>query len=175
MLRALKTLTVDGVEMASLSINGVPVWEAPPSYKNQVPISIDTDGSIYNGCGYKELLRLNSSGIVKEKTNSVVTGFIPAKGGDIVRIAGVNWAFSSSANYICAYDSAFTHIGAGTSQGSIYSTRVWESMTAEGEMGIIKLEPLDSIAYVRVSSCGDNTKQEKGSAMIVTINEEIVA
>lgn len=175
MLSTLKTLTVDGVEMASLSFNGVPVWEAPPSYKNRVPVSIDTDGSIYNGCGYKELLRLSSGGTVKEKANSVVTGYIPAKGGDIVRIAGVNWAYSSSANYICAYNSDFVHIGAGTSQGSIYSTKIWESVNADGEMGIVKLAPLDSIAYIRVSSAGDNTKQEKGDKMIVTINEKIVA
>lgn len=174
MLNTMKSLTVGGAELQQLSINGIPVWAAPPSYTNWVPTSIDTDGSVYNGCGYKEVLRLNSSGAVKEKTNSVVTGFIPAKGGDVVRIAGVNWAYSSSANYICAYDSAFAHIGAGTSQGSVYTTRVWESMTADGEMGIVKLAPLDNIAYIRVSSAGDNTKQEKGDKMIVTINEEIV-
>jgi hypothetical protein len=174
MLSTLKSLSVEGVVLKQLSINGITVWTTPLSYTNWVPTSIDTDGSVYNGCGYKEVLRLNSSGAVKDKTNSVVTGFIPAKGGDVIRIAGVNWAYSSSANYICAYDAAFVHIGAGTSQGSVYSTRIWESMTAEGEMGIIKLTPLDNIAYIRVSSAGDNTKQEKGDKMIVTINEEIV-
>lgn len=173
MLGTLKTLTVDGVEMTSLSINGALVWEAPPSYKNRVPISIDTDGSVFNGCGYQEDMRLNSSGAIKTKNNSVVTGFIPAKGGDVVRIAGVNWAYSSSANYICAYDSAFAHIGAGTSAGSVYATKIWDSITADGEMGIVQLTPLGNIAYIRVSSVGDDTKQQLGSEMIVTINEEI--
>lgn len=168
-----KAITIPEGAVQRITVNGVVIWEK--SYTNHVPISIDASGNIFNGCGYQEDMRLNSSGAIKSKNNSVVTGFIPAKGGDVIRIAGVNWAYSSSANYICAYNSDFVHIGAGTSQGSIYSTKIWESVNADGEMGIVKLAPLENISYIRVSSAGDNTKQEKGGQMVVTINEEIVA
>ena len=32
------------------------------NFTNQVPISTDTDGSIFNGVGYKDNVRLSSSG-----------------------------------------------------------------------------------------------------------------
>ena len=173
MLSTLKSLSVEGVVLKQLSINGITVWTTPLSYTNQVPTSIDTNRTVFNGTGYQEDMRLSSSGTIKGKNNSVVTGFIPARGGDVIRIAGVNWAYSNSANYVCAYDSAFTHIGAGTSNGSVYSTKIWDSVTADGEVGIVRLAPLDNIAYIRVSSVGDDTKQEDGDKMVVTVNEEI--
>lgn len=47
------------------------------SYTNQLPISIDTDGSIYNGTGYKANTYINSSGAVATKTGQTTTGFMP--------------------------------------------------------------------------------------------------
>ena len=174
MLEALKTLTIDGIELKQLSINGVVAWVAPPSYTNWVPISIDTDGSIFNGCGYQDDVRLRSNGELKEKNNSVVTGFIPAKGGDTIRVAGVNWvANNHSSNYLNAYDASFGNIGARVSNGNVYGATIVESIVAEGEMAVIKLAALDNIAYIRVSSCGDDTRQEDGSKMIVAVNEDI--
>lgn len=63
-----------------------------PAFTNQIPISIDTDSSIYNGKGYKTASRINSSGAVVDVANAsatnpvFVTGFIPVSGGDIVRL-----------------------------------------------------------------------------------------
>lgn len=60
------------------------------AYTNQIPISTDTDGSIYNGTGYKLATRGNSSGAaiaITEGTNpAFFTGFIPCKQGDIIRL-----------------------------------------------------------------------------------------
>ena len=62
------------------------------SYINQIPISTDTDGSIYNGTGYKTASRCNSSGAVISVANTsaanpvFVTGFIPCKQGDVIRL-----------------------------------------------------------------------------------------
>lgn len=60
------------------------------SYVNQIPISTDTDGSVYNGTGYKSGARCNSSGAVVDLTGGsnppFVTGFIPCKQGDIIRL-----------------------------------------------------------------------------------------
>lgn len=62
------------------------------SYTNQIPISTDTDGSIYNGVGYKEKTRGNSSGVPADLDNpdasnpAFFTGFIPCKQGDRIRL-----------------------------------------------------------------------------------------
>ncbi len=173
MLNSFKSLSVGGIALKQLFINGVLAWKQPSSYKNQVPVSINADGTIFNNVGYQESLRLSSNGTTKEKNNSVVTGFIPAKGGDVIRVAGVYWSYPSSANYICAYTSSFTHIGARTSGGSEYTTAIVESVSADGEISIIRLAEVDDIAYIRISSCGDDTTQALGSEMIVTVNEEI--
>jgi hypothetical protein len=48
---------------------------------NQIPISTDTDGSIYNGCGYKEGLKFSTDnsklGDEQSASGVVATGFIP--------------------------------------------------------------------------------------------------
>lgn len=59
------------------------------SYTNQIPLSIDTDGSIFNGTGYMASSRNNSSGgttAITSGTNPVFTvGLIPFKTGDVIR------------------------------------------------------------------------------------------
>ena len=67
---------------------------AVAAYTNQIPISTDTDGTIFNGIGYKQGYRINSSGNVADAASGsvsndwFVTGFIPVKGGDIIRFSG---------------------------------------------------------------------------------------
>ena len=60
------------------------------NYTNQIPISTDTDGSVYNGVGYKTASRGNSSGAIVDLTGGsnppFCTGFIPCKQGDIIRL-----------------------------------------------------------------------------------------
>lgn len=58
------------------------------NYTNQIKISTDTDGSIYNGKGWIENKRLNSTGDVTDVGTygyTGVTGFIPIANGDIIR------------------------------------------------------------------------------------------
>lgn len=62
-----------------------------PDYTNQIAISTDADGNVYNGTGYKVGYRLNSSGeedqLPTTATNpAFITGFIPIKSGDVVRM-----------------------------------------------------------------------------------------
>lgn len=168
----MKAITIPEGDVLKIEVNGTELWKKQNAYVNQVPISKNTDGTVFNGTGYLEGKRLSSSGVLKDFPQSVVTGFIPARGGDVIRIAGVNWAYNNSANYVCAYDSAFTHIGACTAQNTVYGTKIFESITKNGERATVKLLPLENIAYIRVSSAGDNTVQS-GNNMIVTINEEI--
>jgi hypothetical protein len=60
----------------------------PIVYTNQIPISTDANGNIYNTTGYKDGYRLNSSAVDAELAGSVVTGFIPVQAGDVIRFAG---------------------------------------------------------------------------------------
>lgn len=157
--------------------------EVPATYTNQVPISIDTDGSIYNGVGYIDKYRLSSSGALKSNTYSVATGFIPAKPGDTIRIGGLVWHTDNhAANYLCAYDADFNYIGATYRVASTYGTRIWDTRELVDGVAIIKLlSTVTNIAYIRVSTIGEHestttgtpTKQD-GSKLIVTVNQEIV-
>ena len=82
----------------------------PPSYTNRIPLSTDTDGSVYHGTGYATATRLNSSGAAVSG-GLTTTGFIPCKVGDVIRLHNVNLC-KTAANYaggsfrICFYDSS---------------------------------------------------------------------
>ena len=79
---------------------------------NQLPLSTDADGNLYNdGTGYKSGYRLNSLGVESAQSVAYVTGFIPCKKGQTIKLTNVHLpAFSSVANfaycYIALYDSS---------------------------------------------------------------------
>lgn len=64
--------------------------ENPSTYTNQVPISTDASGNVYNSVGYKVGARSNSSGDIVDLPGGsnppFATGFIPCKQGDIIRL-----------------------------------------------------------------------------------------
>lgn len=55
---------------------------------NQIPISTDANGNIYNGTGYKDGYRYNSSNGETEVSGYFTTGRIPVKNGDVVTLDG---------------------------------------------------------------------------------------
>ena len=97
-------------------IEDLPNQEEPvPTVINQVPISTDLDGTIYNGVGYKNDVRLSSSGGVSgtAQIGSVVTGFIPYTYPAIVQIKGATWANIPATEghyYVNAYNANRTFI-----------------------------------------------------------------
>lgn len=141
------------------------------SYTNQIPVSIDTDGSIYNGKGYKDGYRLNSSGTETELTGTAVTGFIPVKGLDVIRFKNIAMTTAdSSGNYIQCYDSTFTQV-AGCKSNAIAD---WDFLFANqtfDENGNLTSFCLESssynYAYIRVSCAGLDENS------VITVNEEI--
>jgi lysophospholipase L1-like esterase len=147
-------------------------------YTNRVPLAIDTDGSIFNGTGYQDGYRLSSSGVTKGLTGSAVTGYIPVKADDVIRIYNCGWATTNHAmNYICAYDADFIFIGsAATARDSEHLTKngtnFISAYTKDTELNATLTLTGATIAYIRVSSNGD-TGSCKGKDMIVTVNEEI--
>lgn len=175
----LKELLIDGIKLVELYINGILVWKSGP--KNWVKYSINADGTIYNnGLGYKDGYRVRSGGAETTQTAASCTGFIPVSGGDTVRISGCNFAKASVENAINAANSGFSNIGQLTSQPSrygifleaAYMNYAYESIVEE-RSGVWKwiVPPADSgVAYIRVTGYTEGN----GSALIVTINEEIV-
>ena len=79
-------------------------------YTNQIPISTDTSGSVYNGVGYKEKTRGNSSGAEATVDNASATnpvfftGFIPCKQGDVIRLKNC-YLYASANNNSSVYGS----------------------------------------------------------------------
>lgn len=147
------------------------------NYTNQIPISTDTDGSIFNGKGWMENKRLNSSGAPADTSDygyTGVTGFIPISNGDILRTSAnfISETGSTQQN-ICFYKGDKTFVDRKpyyNSQDSFnYSTIVInddDSITFTCDFSAMSLSG-KGIEFVRFSAAGitDGT--------IITKNEEI--
>lgn len=178
-LTGLKTLSIQGINLVKLTLNGTQIWKK--GYKNWVPYSINADGSIYNnGLGYKNGYRIRSGGAEGAASNASCTGYIPAKAGYVIKMSGWNAREpdAGASNAINVSDSSFTNLGQAVSNSStgygifeeLYPTYGWSSIV-ENPTGVYSwtVPPDASIAYIRVTGF---TKAD-GSKMIVTVNEEI--
>lgn len=80
-------------------------------YTNQLPLAIASDKTPFNGGqGWKTGYRLNSTGEETAMDGMEVTGFIPVKHGDVVRLKNVGWTSGASQTYAWCYDSSFNYI-----------------------------------------------------------------
>lgn len=187
----IKTIKIPQGDVKMLHINGTLMWqvEVAPTYTNQVPISTDTDGSIFNGVGYKENVRLSSSGGISgsAQNGSVTTGFIPWYGDTTyLRMKGVEWlnAHTHGHYYIIPYDAnkkpmggGGQYISSGEYSGGSLSHIVTVTRDANGVETVkfsetygtnnTYLQAFRNAKYIRINAYG------KGADMIVTINEEI--
>lgn len=157
--------------------------DVPVVMVNQVPISTDTDGSIYNGTGYKDNARLSSSGGVSStaQNGSVVTGFIPCKSTDIIRMKGAEWVDATKKYtghyYLSFYNSSKTLVGDALSSEAYSCGAYGTGITYDATTGITTFDPnnlsqgfmnaIKSAAYFRINAYG------KGADLIVTVNQEI--
>lgn len=175
-LNDMKTITIEGIGMKSISINGVEIWREPKAYTNLVPTSVDKNGSIYNGKGYKDGYRLSSSGGVSSSPleTATHTGFMKVKKGDVIRIkVKGGFAQSGSGNYVCYYNSSFGLVKADYPEtwvgGKFGKTETLEDGSTlitgytENQTGVTS-----AVEYFRVS-----LNPCKGANLIVTVNEEI--
>jgi lysophospholipase L1-like esterase len=143
-------------------------------YINQVLKSINPDGSIYNGVGYESGLRLSSTGVTKSQGQSVVCGYIPAKAGDVIRLGGIKWWNTGGTNYLCAYDSNFTYIGAVYGhQGLSYGTAIHSAIDYGDEVTTVTLANNSNIAYIRANWCNGSNIDNTYGNIILTVNQEI--
>lgn len=154
---------------------------AVAAYTNQIPISTDTDGTIFNGIGYKQGYRINSSGTVSDKasggitTDCFATGFIPVKGGDVIRFSGAyiegtngggnNWYYDSEKvkGLIGFTAYAFTNNLATTK--NIFKACDYN----ENEQRLYSFTLKDNVeaGYMRFTLIGN------GANAVITVNEEI--
>lgn len=146
--------------------------EIGPSYTNQLPLAINSDGTPYVGengeKGYKVGWRLNSSRVEKEATGRCCTGFIPVKHTDTVRFKNIKNDGVNLNGYIFFYASDFV-----TNSGIMYESAFDGSVFTFVPNDILQFNSLNmtagnNTAYMRIST---HTIDETS---IITINEEIV-
>ena len=182
MFTNVKKISIPEGTVKRIECNGELLWKG--GHTNLVPTSIDTDGSIYNGCGYIEGYRLSSSGALKAQSNTVATGFIKASKNDVVRMAGTKWSKTAGYNYFAMYDANYNLLDtinwSGGSSGN--GERGWDYASTKAiidsantfvyvenditRFAIAAKSGMD-YAYIRISAYG------AGTDMIVTVNEEI--
>lgn len=149
-------------------------------YTNLVPTSTDTDGSVYNGTGYKDNARLSSSGGVSStaQTGSVVIGFSPCTIDDVIRIKGAKWIGNATGHYnFNLYSSSKTFLdGANTAEnGHTPYDRTGSAFVYDDATGITTIDLAQTTwktggqtpAFFRINVYG------KGADLIITVNEEI--
>lgn len=189
------TITMGGVDVSTyykdgiiaipqvtgdLEITVTAVKSAVP-YTNQIPISTDADGSVYNnGLGYNNAHRINSSGNVAAEesgTPSVCTGFIPVKAGDLIRFSGKYIEGTSGGQNTAFYDAQraklnynFTPYSFANTPASSLTQFLPYNYDADAHRLYSFTAPNDaSIAYMRVTLAATT-----GEGAIITVNEEIV-
>lgn len=144
------------------------------AYTNQIPISTDTDGSVY---GYRAGYRLSSSGAPDFMSGSYLTGFIPVSVGDTVYMKnvtfkyGVNSGLTSANQRVSFYNASKTHVFqasavslAGNVNGIKGDDGIWTQFTPKSTMGGVDCS---GVAYFRINAAyiGDDS--------IITVNEPI--
>ena len=155
------------------------------AYTNRLPLAIATDGSIYNGKGYKDGTRLSSGGGDSSANGMSSTGYIACKQGDIIRMQGINHDTNGNTNHrIIFYTSAFAKtsdaiIQAGGTMSAQNYAELDGVIDGNGYLTQFTIQPwsttnsdtsdiMQNIAYFRV--CGYTF----ASDAIITVNEEIV-
>ena len=177
-----KKLTIGGIELKSLTINGVLAWKSGP--KNLVKYSTEADGvTIYNGGkGYKDGYRIRSGGAEQQTAGITITGFIPFVKGDKLYIYPP-FTGGNTENTINFYDASFACLGQITDGGSAYGICAnngskFKSKVVNGvsvlDLSNNTVSGVSDIRYVRIgNNIADASPISSGADMIVTLNEEI--
>lgn len=174
------TVSYEGLT-TTFTVTGI----ALQTYTNLVPTSTDTDGSVYNGTGYKNNTRLSSSGSVSSsaQNGSVTTGFMPWQSKGVVRLKGATYTYVSGEHYyIHFYDENKTFLYGGDDDAYFTNTNYsnYFSHSYDEETGVTTLDfsnfptTTDGIynavangKYFRINAKGS------GENLVVTVNEEI--
>ena len=189
------TITIGGTDMSTYYKNGtiaipevtgdieITVTAIPSAspYTNQIPISTDSDGSVFNDTGYKQDYRITSSGNVTDKasggigTDCFATGFIPVKGGDVIRFSGAYVEGNNGGGNSWYYNSekvkgtlGFTAYGwVNNPQATRAVFKAYDYNDEEQRLYSITLKDNVEAGYMRFTLIGN------GANAVITVNEEI--
>ena len=164
-----------------------------PNFTNQIPISTDVDGSIFNGVGYKAnvgLLQTDGSEWAGGFNGRYITGFIPigtgtgltAMGEQVIHLDGIATASQSAYISIFMYteDKTYIHYRTNGQMGTAINTSSPVMVYTKDESGNMKTIDISAYtyhmynqgkgkcAYVRLE-----VKDVINSDVAVTVNEEI--
>ena len=146
------------------------ILDSTITYTNQLPISTDADGNIYNGKGYKEDTYL-SAGIEGNREGIYTTGFIPIEGAQTIYFKNCGLQANQSNHRVSCYDSSKTHITNSTANTTQMASIAAITMEFDDNGYMTKLIRNDSYGqqakFIRFC-CG-----YLGEDSIVTVNEEI--
>lgn len=144
------------------------------NFTDVLSTATDTDGSIFNGVGYKEGGYIATDGTFTTSSYFVSTGFIPCKAGDVIYVANMNIqnAGGGDDNRVVFFDANKTKIR-NINKGVLIQGNNWYCSYSETDNGF-KFSPTavvgnENIAYVRFSIYSTSV----GEYPMVAINEEI--
>lgn len=147
----------------------IPLEKEGPSYTNLLPLATGTDGSIFNGTGYKENTYI-SSGNEGTRSGVYCSGFIPAKINDTIYFENCTIKANDNTR-IAFYDKDMNFLALTKTTNTNYTGFTWDD---NSNLTSISLKNRcagdgnnEKIAYVRF--CCDYI----GADSIVTVNEVI--
>ena len=171
------TYTIHAVRYGNGNNRDISYYTEPVvSYTNVIPLSQDTDGSIYNSVGYKTDTRLNTNAEERTKEGCGITGFIPVKSGDVIRLKNVqlydgdtdhDYLGFFNTNHAIVYHAYPNRYNGADTDPVTHVTDPKIDFTEDSNNYITQFTvPDDSnIAYMRISANGVNEEA------IITINE----
>lgn len=138
---------------------------------NQIPISTDANGAVYNTAGYKENTRLSSSGGFTESayTGVDLTGYIPVKNGDVVRLANMSLAYNSDTypGMLYLYNDMSTFAGHTTTR-KMENAGGWNIQTdGNGNVTEFTMNFTSNVTHMRLTAADINAES------IITVNQVI--
>ena len=143
------------------------------SYTNLLPLATGSDlTTIYNGVGYKADTRINNAGSETSANGyNWLTGYIPVKPGDVVRVK--NWLGVSGSGYLALnlYADA-TNRTATYQQNALIALGTWSGDIDKHTPALLTftIPPDANCAYMRML----NSTEIDPTSCIITVNEEIV-
>lgn len=169
------TTVYDGSVAKSVEITGAgdlvtKTTQVLPAYTNQIPLSTDASGSVLNGVGYQSGT-LNMSGAVATGT-SFVSGFIPVKKGDVIRVKDPSSTSFSTGLVFAMYKSdKATGNNIGRYINTMQANNAYGAVSISGNVLTWDTSRIGyyfwyDFAYLRVTT--------NSADSIVTINQEIV-
>lgn len=168
------SVTYDGSEAKDIEIADAgelvtETTEILPAYTNQIPLSTDVSGAILNGVGY-ESGQLGMDGSVTTGT-SFVSGFIPVKKGDVIRVKDPSSTNFSTGLVFALYNSSkATGSNIGRYINNMQANASYGAVSISGNVltwdtSNVNYYFWNNFAYLRVTT--------NSAASIVTVNEEI--